>query len=239
MRFVCRPRLNASRPSCVKPELLTKRPRAHAALPATLPENAMRSAKPICGPCHLASTRYVSVWSRKLPSICSPTMRKEPRGARSNAANTSVRNPSKRNPRSCGPNPLTSISRATSACADASDKITLEDAGAAFAGSPKLFRKAGSSRSGILNETPGRAAFKRSISSRVRGLPLPRRHVIDWWTIAIINAVKRSRRRSRVNFRSSTMAGRLLPPIQNSPTPAWVAAMGKAVLLLPLPGKNS
>lgn len=48
--------------------------------------------------------------------------RKEPRGARSNAANTSVRNPSNRNPRSCGPNPLTSISRATSACADASDK---------------------------------------------------------------------------------------------------------------------
>ena len=121
-------------------------------------------------------------------------------------------------------------------------RLSVDDAcgvGSAAFGEPKLPRKLGSSSSGILNCTPGRRLLSRSISPRLRGLPFPRRYVIAWRTIATINFVKHDLRCSSVAVSSWTTAGRLLPGIQRSPTPACAAASGNAVRLFPLPGRKS
>ena len=58
---------------------------------------------------------------------------------------------------------------------------------------------------------------------------MPLRQVIDWWTMAMIRGVKTVPwRYSSVRFRSSTIAGRLLPASPKlTPTPAWAAARGE------------
>jgi hypothetical protein len=100
----------------------------------------------------------------------------EPRGASPKPANSSLRKPSKRRPLACGTSLVISTSSVASSCAFVALKVDeAYGGGSAAFGEPKLLRKLGSSNSGILNCTPGRRLFNRSISSRLRGLPFPRR----------------------------------------------------------------
>lgn len=112
---------------------------------------------------------------------------------RSYASNNWLRNDSNRKPRSCGAMLEISNSCAFRVLESASvNNFFVSETGFVDADvCNKLSINVGSKSSGILKDNRRSNVLRWSISSRVSGLPLPRRQVNDCLTISIISGVKR------------------------------------------------